>query len=348
MFPATPHLFGITRDKKVVREFADRTNTKTVNQIPLLGARRCHDRLNSPLTMKTLCSSFLAIALAAAAAQTPAPPEPAVIPTELRGGVYLLAGRGGNIALFAGSDGALLVDDQFKERSAMIKEAVGKLTPQPIKWIVNTHFHFDHTEGNENFGAQGVTLISQENTRKRLVTGGRIETFKIDQPATKPVGLPSITFAQSLTLHHGEETIDVVYPGSPAHTDGDAFVFFRKANVVHTGDVFIRPGWPFLDTGNGGSLEGLIRDCEYLLTQINDDTLVIPGHGALAHKSDVVTYVQNLRTARDRFAAALKAGKKPSEIAMSDPLKGLDVKEGNIAKDVFILLALESMTRDAK
>jgi cyclase len=292
---------------------------------------------------------LLAIALttAAFAASTPAvaPPEPAVMTQELRGGVFMLTGRGGNIALFASEGGALLVDDQYKERTAMIVDAVKKLTPEPIRWVVNTHWHFDHTGGNENLGAQGVTFIAHDNVRRHLISGEHIEVFKMDQPPTKPIGLPAITFARNLTLHRGDETIEVMYAGVPAHTDGDSFVYFRQANVLHTGDVFVRYGWPFIDTPHGGSLDGTVRACEWLLSrpELTDDTLIIPGHGALARKADLALYTANLRTARDRIVALRQAGKKDEEIVAADPLAGIDLKETSIKKDVFVLLALEGM-----
>jgi cyclase len=168
----------------------------------------------------------------------------------------------------------------------------------------------------------------------------------MDQPPMAAIGLPVITFARELTVHRGAETMEVIHPGVPAHTDGDAFVFFHQANVVATGDVFVRYGWPFLDTPHGGSLDGTIRACEFLLERINDDTLLIPGHGALSRKPDLVAYTANLRTARDRIAALLATGQTDTQIADADPLKGIDFKETSISRQVFVMLALESMRRE--
>lgn len=293
--------------------------------------------------------SFVAISSVFAQAPAAQPPEAAVVVQELRGNVYLLTGRGGNIALFVGDDGALLVDNQFAPRTAMIQEAVAKITSQPIRWVVNTHWHFDHSDGNENFGAAGAVLISQENSRRRMETGGKIETFKVEQRPYKPIGLPSITFAREVSLHRGSETVDIVYPGTPAHSDGDAFILFRRANVVHTGDVFVRYWYPFLDTVNGGSLKGTIHACEFLLDRIDDETLIIPGHGPISKKSDLFAYKKKLQAVHDRLAPFVAAGKKPSDIVDADPLKDIEQGgPGNVTKQVFIFLCLESMMRERK
>src|SRR6185295_13735831 len=140
-------------------------------------------------------------------------------------------------------------------------DAIAQITPQPVRLVINTHFHFDHTGGNENFGAAGAKFLAQENARKRMVTGERIEVFKMDQPPTAAVGLPATTFKSSVTLYRGGETIEIVHPGFGAHTDGDSIIFFQKANVVHTGDIFVRYGLPFIDTVHGGSLDGTVRAC---------------------------------------------------------------------------------------
>lgn len=275
--------------------------------------------------------------------------EPAMVAKELRGGVYVLSGRGGNIAMLASEQGTLLVDDQYKERTELIRKAVAELTPQPIRWVINTHWHFDHTGGNENLGAAGVTLIAHENARRYLITGARLTVMKIDQPPTTPAGLPSVTFAQGVTLHRGDETIEVVHPGTPAHTEGDAFVFFRKANVAHLGDVFVRYGLPFIDTEHGGSLAGVVRACELVLARIDDETWVIPGHGAVARKADLAAYTDKLRTAHARLADLLKAGKTTEQILAADPLNGIDLAEGGaINRKVFVLLALDGMVREKK
>jgi cyclase len=296
---------------------------------------------------------LVALTLSAAHGFAAAPPAPAVEPafvtTPLHGGVYLLVGRGGNVAVFPNADGTLMIDDQYAPRSKLLQDAVAQITPQPVRLIINTHFHFDHTGGNENFGAAGAKFIAQEKARQRMETGERIEVFKVDQAPIKPVGLPDTTFRTAVTLYRGDETIEVVHPGFGAHTDGDAIVFFHKANVVHMGDIFVtHGGWPFLDTVHGGSVEGTARACEWVLTRINDDTQVIPGHGPLGKKSDVVAYAAKLRTAHDAIAKLKAAGKSVDEIVAADPLKGIDFKEGSATKEIFIRLALEGMERDRK
>lgn len=290
-----------------------------------------------------------AVALGATTPTLTVPVEPAIVTTPLHGGVFLLVGRGGNIAVFPSADGTVMVDDQYAPRSKLIQEAVAQITPQAVQLVINTHFHFDHTGGNDPLGAAGVKFLAQDNVRKRLVTGERFPVFNnLEQPPTSAAGLPSTTFARQVTLHRGRETIDIVHPGYGAHTDGDAIVFFRQANVVHTGDIFVRYGLPFIDTMHGGSLEGMIAACEYIHGQVRDDTQIIPGHGAVATRADLAKYIADLKKARDGLEQARLAHPGVDAIVAADPLKGVDLKEANLPVEVWIRLALEGRANAPK
>ncbi len=240
--------------------------------------------------------------------------------TKVSGSVYMLEGSGGNIGVLTGNDGIILVDDQFAPLSEKIKKALATLSSKPIKFIINTHFHFDHTDGNKILGGEGAVIVAHENVRKRLTADQFIAAFKVDQKAMTYDGLPKITFSESVTFNMNGETVQVFHVKN-AHTDGDAVIYFKESNVVHTGDVFVRYGLPFIDQPNGGSIDGMIVGAEQILKMINDETKIIPGHGALSNKKDLQDYKNMLQTVRNRVANEIKAGKTMDQIIHSDPAK---------------------------
>ena len=205
--------------------------------------------------------------------------------SEVTDGIYMLQGAGGNIGLSTGDDGAFVIDDQFAPLSKKIMKTIDKTTDEDVAFVLNTHHHGDHTGGNEAFGKSGAHIVAHDNVRKRLKEGasrgGRTT------PPAPDAALPVITFAKSMTFHWNDQTIKVWHPGN-AHTDSDAIVFFKDANVVHMGDVFFNGGYPFVDVNGGGSLAGYIATHEKILTKIDDETKIIPGHGALASKADLL------------------------------------------------------------
>jgi len=239
--------------------------------------------------------------------------------TQVAPAMYMLQGSGGNIGLSIGDDGALIVDDQFGPLTEKIVAAIGELTDKPVEYVINTHFHYDHTDGNENFGRLGAAIVAHSNSRDRMLTDQFVRTRP--QPAYSADGLPEITFDQAVSVHFNGQTIDIFHLGR-AHTDGDAVVYFREANVIHTGDVFVRYGLPFIDLGNGGSLQGMIRFVDAISQVINDDTAVIPGHGAVSTRQDVVEYAVMLRTIRDRVQVQIDEGSTLQQIIESDPTEG--------------------------
>jgi len=239
--------------------------------------------------------------------------------TQVAPAMYMLQGSGGNIGLSIGDDGALIVDDQFGPLTEKIVAAIAELTDKPVEYVINTHFHYDHTDGNENFGRLGAAIVAHSNSRDRMLTDQFVRTRP--QPAYSPDGLPEITFDQAVSVHFNGQTIDIFHLGR-AHTDGDAVVYFREANVIHTGDVFVRYGLPFIDLGNGGSLQGMIRFVDAISQVINDDTVVIPGHGAVSTRQDVVEYAVMLRSIRDRVQVQIDEGRTLQQIIESDPTEG--------------------------
>jgi cyclase len=219
--------------------------------------------------------------------------------TKVSGNIYMLEGEGGNIAASVGEDGIVIVDDQYAPLADKIQAALKnlKITDKPVRFVINTHYHGDHTGGNEPFANTGSTVIAQDNVRKRLETGGTAGnggSIKMEaKPATK-TALPVITFEHDVTVHlNGEDIRALHFPAG--HTDGDAIIFFPKNNVVHMGDDFVRYGFPFIDVSSGGSVQGMIAAMEKVSMQLPPDVKVIPGHGALSHLDDVRAFVKMLK-----------------------------------------------------
>ena len=240
--------------------------------------------------------------------------------TKVAGSVYMLEGAGGNIGVLLGNDGVILVDDQFAPLSEKIKKAIASISNKPIRFVINTHFHGDHSDGNKVFGSEGSIIVAHENARKRLSTDYFYKTYKQEQKAMSIEGLPKITFAQSLNFNMNGETVQVIHIKN-AHTDGDAAIYFKEANVLHAGDAFVRYGLPFIDDDGGGTIDGMINGAEQMLKMINDETKIIPGHGQISSKKDLQDYKNQLQTIRNRIAEGIKAGKTVDQIISSDPTK---------------------------
>ncbi len=241
--------------------------------------------------------------------------------TRLTASIYMLEGSGGNIGVLIGNDGIIIIDDQFAPLTEKIKTALSKISSKPVKFVVNTHFHGDHAGGNENFGGQGAIIVAHQNARKRLSTDYFFEAMKQTQKASPYEALPKVTFADSVTFHMNGETVHVFYAKN-AHTDGDVIIHFKESNIFHCGDVFVRYGFPFIDQGAGGSIDGMITAIEGLILVTNDQSKIIPGHGVLSTKKDLIDYKNMLVTVRNRVADGIKQGKTLQQIADSDPLKG--------------------------
>ena len=242
-------------------------------------------------------------------------------------GVYMLAGRGGNIGLSVGQDGAFLIDDQYAPLTDKILAAISAVTEKPVRFLVNTHWHGDHTGGNESIGKGGTVIVAHDNVRKRLARGQFMKVFNANIPPAPPKALPVITFAEGVTFHWNNETLEVVHSKS-AHTDGDAVIYFKNANVVHVGDLFFNGIYPFIDAGSGGTLEGVIAGVDEVLGRIDDNTKVIPGHGPLGNKADLKTYRDMLVTIQGRMTKLMNEGKDMDEIVAAKPTADYDAKWG--------------------
>jgi len=265
---------------------------------------------------------------------------------KLAEGVYMLKGAGDNIGLSVGADAAFLIDDQYAPLTPKIKAAVAALTPKPVKFVLNTHWHGDHSGGNKDFGESGTLIVAHENVRKRMSTEQFIEAFGMKTPPSEPVALPVVTFADSVTFHLNGDEIQAFHV-APAHTDGDSVVQFRKANVLHGGDTFFNGMYPFIDLSSGGSVAGMIAAADRMLALANDATKIIPGHGPLATKADLKAYRDMLSTARDRVAALVKEGKPLEQVTAAKPLADLDAKwgQGFLKADPFVSILYKDLSR---
>ncbi len=241
--------------------------------------------------------------------------------------VYMLTGRGGNIGLSVGEDGVFLIDDQFAPLTDKILAAVAELTDDPIQFVVNTHWHPDHTGGNENLGEAGAIIVAHENVRKRMSTEQFIAAFNNRSPPSPAEALPVITFTDSITFHYNGDELRVAHM-EPAHTDGDSVIFFRKANVVHMGDTYFNGMYPFIDVGSGGSIDGMIKAARRVLGQVNDRTKIIPGHGALSDAGGLLAYVEMLETVRGRVQKLVDEGKSREDVVAARPTRDFDAQWG--------------------
>ena len=263
--------------------------------------------------------------------QTPPPPMPApedvkIETVNIAPGIYMLKGRGGNIGLTVGKDGAAIIDDQFADMVPKIRAAVALLAERPVKFVINTHLHGDHTGGNDAFGAAGAVIIAHDNVRKRLGTDQVNPSTNQPIPARAREALPVLTFADSATLHFNDEQLEFTHLPN-AHTETDIVIRFRNANVVHMGDLFVG-GFPFIDGNTGGTFDGLIKAHEKVLASIDDNTRVIRGHGPLGNKAELQAYHDMLVVVRDRIAKLVKAGKTQEEVVAARPTKEFEEKYG--------------------
>ena len=235
--------------------------------------------------------------------------------------IYVLQGSGGNIGVSIGDDGTFIVDDQFAPLTDKIVAAIAELTDNPVDFVVNSHFHYDHTDGNENFGRAGALIVAQDNSRRRMETDQVLSGSNRPQPAYDEVGLPKITFLESMRFYYNDNVVDVIYTG-PGHTDGDAQVYFRDSNVLHTGDMFVRYGLPYIDQGNGGSTDGMIDALWTIAGLIDDDTIIIPGHGQLSTRADLLEFRMMLVTIRGRIKDGIARGLSADQLIASNPARG--------------------------
>jgi len=267
-----------------------------------------------------------------------------VTSTKLGEGVYVLFGAGGNIGVSSGSDGVVLIDDQYAPLSRKIRAAVALISDKPIRFVLNTHWHGDHSGGNENLAGSGALIVAHENVRKRMSVEQFLEAFGQKVPASPALALPVVTYAESVSLNlNGDELQAFHVP--PAHTDGDSIVHFRKANVIHMGDTFFNGLYPFIDASTGGSLEGMIAAADKVLGLANDSTQIIPGHGPMAKKADLKAYRDMLAGVRDKMKPLVAAGKTLAEVQAAKPTLAFDATWGGgfLKPEQFVAVAYASL-----
>ena len=251
--------------------------------------------------------------------------------TKVAEGIYMLEGEGGNIGVSAGEDGVFLIDDQFAPLTQKILAAVKAISEKPVRFVVNTHWHGDHIGGNENLGKAGAVIIAHDNVYKRMSVGGAITALKQNYAPYPKAALPVISFSQSATFHlNGDDVTSTHLP--PAHTDGDSFVRFAKANVIHTGDVFAAYRYPFIDVESGGSVKGILAAIDRLLPVIDDNTRLIPGHGGLSSKKDVLAYRKMVATVVSRIEPLVKSCRTLQQVIDAKPTREFDEEWGKFRK----------------
>jgi cyclase len=263
---------------------------------------------------------------------------------KVAGKVYILQGAGGNIGASVGDDGIVIVDDQYAPLADRIQAALKGITDKPVRFIINTHYHPDHTGGNAYFQKQ-APIIAQDNVRKRLERGGgNGGTIHMDIKPAPHEALPIITFDHDVTVHlNGEDIRALYFPAG--HTDGDSIIFFPQSNVVHMGDDFVTYGFPFIDVESGGSINGMIDAVHQVIAQLPPDVKVIPGHGPVSTLDDVRTYETMLKETRDVVQKALKDGKTLDQMKQAKLLEPWKKYSGDfVNQDVFLETLYNSLT----
>jgi cyclase len=304
---------------------------------------------------RSLCLAILLATTAGALAQEQDFSKVEVKSTQLAPNLYVLQGAGGNVTASVGADGTLLVDDEFAPLVDKIRATLMGLgvTNRPVRYVINTHYHYDHTGGNLPFARGGTTVIAQQQLRARLASGGTAGnggSISREMKAVEPEALPQVTFDHDITVYiNGEEVHAVHYPN--AHTDGDSIVYFSKGHVVAMGDIFVRYGFPFIDINSGGSVQGMIAACEDVLRTAPADAKVVPGHGEVASVEDLRIYLKMLKDTSAQVQKALKAGKSLAQMKQEHILAAWSERyappKAFVDADAFIETLVNSQNRHA-
>jgi glyoxylase-like metal-dependent hydrolase (beta-lactamase superfamily II) len=262
--------------------------------------------------------------------------------------LYMLQGSGGNIMISVGADGVLMIDDQFAPLSEKIMAKIKEISGEGVTYLINTHWHGDHTGGNENFGKAGATIIAQHSVRKRMARGKtKIEAGR-EIPPAPAVALPVITFGDDMKLHFNGDDIHLFHFHA-GHTDGDGIIYFTKDNVVHMGDTFFNLRYPYIDLKSGGDVDGLIKTLDEVLFMVDDDTVIVPGHGELGDKADLQEYRSIIFELRNKVSMMIKQGKSLEEIQASGFSKEYDEAMGQnfINPERFAEILHSSLTKES-
>ncbi len=276
------------------------------------------------MTRKHLLAATLA-ACAIVTAQAQQPPDTAITTQKVAEGIYVLFGNGGNIGLFAGDDAVFMIDDQYAPMAPAVAGAVAAVSSRPVDFILNTHWHGDHTGGNESFGKAGALIVAHENVRMRMSVPQAMEFFKHTVPASPPGALPVVTFGDAVSFHLNGEDVRAFHVPH-AHTDGDAVIHFRKANVIHAGDIFFNGKYPFIDGDSGGSIAGMLAAMDMILEMSDGATRIIPGHGPMGGRAELEAARRMLADTAGRVRALRDAGKSADEVVAAMPTADYDAQ----------------------
>jgi len=277
---------------------------------------------------KIIAALYVLIAVIMSLATIGQAADEKIIPVPVTDKIYMIAGEGGNIGLFIGEDGTFLIDDQFAPLTEKIVEAIKSVGGDHPRFLINTHYHGDHTGGNEKLGKGGTLIFSHDNVRERLSTGSFITAFNMKNASLSSEGLPVVTFSEDISFHLNGDSIHAMHVPN-AHTDGDSFIYFKAANVIHAGDLFFNGFYPFIDVTHGGSLKGVINGVDKVLSMADDSTKIIAGHGPLGDKKQLASYRQMLGIAYERLRKLKAEGKTAQEAAAAKPLADLEATWGD-------------------
>lgn len=266
-----------------------------------------------------------------------------VRPVELSKGLHVLFGAGGNIGVSVGEDAVFIIDDQFAPLTPKIVAAIRTLSDKPVKFVVNTHWHFDHTGGNENFGKSGAMIVAHDNVRKRMSTEQFMAAMNRREPPSPRAALPVVTFNDGVTFHINGDSMVVTHV-PPAHTDGDAIIHFVKANAIHMGDAFNNTGLPFIDLSSGGSVHGVIGAADKAYALSNAQTKIIPGHGQVTDRNRLKAWRDAVYAVRERVQAEVRAGKTIEQV-LALKLGAAYEKDWPAGHERFIRAVYEELSR---
>jgi cyclase len=270
--------------------------------------------------------------------------EKVEIKTEKAGeGVYVLFGAGGNIGVCIGEDGALLVDSQFAELNAKVTAAIAAIKDVPIRYVLNTNWHYDHVSGNKPLAEGGAVIIAQTDTRKRMTAEQYFPMFDNKVPPYPEGALPTMTFAKSITITLNGGDIHAFHIKN-AHSDSDIVIHFKNSNVIHAGDIVFSAGFPFIDCTHGGSLEGMIKAVDLLIEMVDEETKIIPGHGPLTDREGLKEYRDMIITVRDRIKKLVGEGKTIEEILASNPTEGFEMKGAGVPAEMFVRIVYNELS----
>ena len=270
-----------------------------------------------------------------------------IVPTKVTDNIYMLEGAGGNIGLMVGEENVFMIDGQFADLTDKILAAIKEISDKPILYLINTHWHGDHTGGNENMHKHGTSIIAHENVRERMKTGVTMEFFQRQVPPSPDAALPDITFSNNMALHFEEEPILIYYFGA-GHTNGDAVIYFAQSNVLHTGDLYFAGKYPFFDISSGGSIIGLINVLEKILFLADNKTKIIPGHGALSNKEELNAYYEMIKEIKQSVAVLVDAGKDLKTAKSLNLTQKYDAQYGDgfIKPEQIVELIFQSLMND--